>query len=223
MRHSEGSRDELPEAPPGPRGTDLLSRGRPAGAWKLSDRGPLGQTGRLGLARPGSAAEGRGDGRLRARFLRAWSGPQAVSSVRRARGRRGPHKRRATIANRSVRSQELRDGGTDTDGSPREAPLSDTDPPVCLPGTVRTVLIHSGWEKLDKPSGGFFKGGKEEKARELPGLEKDRRLESFRSSGDRFFGRGSPADRATLSGLVPPSAPRRDGSNETSADPLRRS
>ena len=27
--------------------------------------------------------------------------------------------------------------------------------------TVRTALIHSGWEELDKPSGGFFKGGKE--------------------------------------------------------------
>ena len=38
-------------------------RGRPTeGPWKRSVNGRLGETGRLGLARPGSAAEGRGDG-----------------------------------------------------------------------------------------------------------------------------------------------------------------
>ena len=105
MRHSEGSRDELPEAVSGSPSARNVSHGCEAdrrGPWKRSVRGLLGETGRLGLARPGSAAEGRGDGCLLAWFLRAWSGPQAVSNVRRARGRRGPHKRRATIAIRSV-------------------------------------------------------------------------------------------------------------------------
>ena len=87
MRHSEGSRDELPEAVSGSPSARIVPHGCEAdrrGPWKRSVRGLLGETGRLGLARPGSAAEGRGDGRLLAWFLRAWSGPQAVSSVRRS-------------------------------------------------------------------------------------------------------------------------------------------
>ena len=54
-------------------------------------------------------------------------------------------------------------GGERAHRGPGETPLPALPP---APSTVRTVLIHSGWEKLDKPSGGFFKGGKGPKARD---------------------------------------------------------
>ena len=166
--------------------------------------------------------------------------------------------------------------------------LREADPPLCPcpgrtpvaghsfpdPATVRTVLIHSGREELDKPPGGFFKGGKggrsprpprapapppglgtgtrrrvlPETAHRLGPLTVPRRGESPRSPPsstarreegkvarggpglqkhrfwsvlDRFFGSGSPADRATSSGMAPPCAPLRDGSGEPWHVPLR--
>ena len=61
--------------------------GRPtaAAAWGGPWEDHCGQTGRLGLARPGSAAEGPEETAVSPCIvLRAWSGPQAASSVRRA-------------------------------------------------------------------------------------------------------------------------------------------
>ena len=93
MRHSEGSRDELPEAPPGPRGADLLARegARPTVGGQVALR--RGTTVADGASRSRSAGVGRGGAGRRVSprvILRAWSGPQAVSSVRRSTWPAGP-------------------------------------------------------------------------------------------------------------------------------------
>ena len=112
MRHSEGSRDEFPDLLLGPRGAEHPAPGGEADRQGALEGIRSRTTGGDGASRSRSAGVGRGGagrpGGLLAWFLRAWSGPQAVSSVRRAHGRRGPHQRRATFANRSVYGAELR-------------------------------------------------------------------------------------------------------------------
>ena len=88
---------------PGPRGADHPAEAGPTVGVLVppseDDWGRRGVSVSLGRGRPRRCAKA---GLPPSVVLRAWSGPQAVSSVRRARGRRGPHKRRATFAVRSV-------------------------------------------------------------------------------------------------------------------------
>ena len=133
-----------------------------------------------GASRSRSAGVGRGGarrrGRLRAWFLRAWSGPQAVSSVRRARGRRGPHKRRATFAVRSVvvRSSELRGAGRGG-GSPRSQAQAESPRLASLPRSepsARLPYIRSG-KSWTNPREDFSKEGRGEKPETSSGSDPD--------------------------------------------------
>ena len=150
--------------------------GRPASApLGRSVVGQLGGTGRLGLARPGTATEVR----------------EGAPESLRAEGPPQPARARSAVS--SVRLIHLGAGGALTRGGLR-VPLdqwvvgvppsvrvgcpgratdrvrSDPEAPrlAALAGTRR--FSYPGWEKLENRSGGFFKGGGGRGARGGPGL-----------------------------------------------------
>ena len=183
-----------------------------------------------GASRSRSAGVGRGGGAktgVSARwFLRAWSGPQAVSSVRRAQWPAGPSQEAGYVC-QSVGVGVLEPTGGRGEATRTQAPAeSPRRASLPAPSAVRTVLIHSGWEKLDKPSGGFFKGGEGGKARDqlwLQGNRSGQGLAAESCPGHLSFPDtrwlGWPFDSAVL----PPSRgggkPARETSGQRETDP----
>ena len=103
---------------------------------------------------------------------------------------------------------------------PREAPLFGH----CSRSTAHagTVLIHTGWGKLDKPSGGFFKGGEGGKAQDQLGLPPDFQGEGADLPSDEARD-GSPSRPSTHtrwweSALVPPFLPCTQGRGKPAQD-----
>ena len=128
-----------------------------------------------GASRSRSAGVGRGgarrDGSLRARFLRAWSGPQAASSVRRACVPAGPLQEAGydflSICGRSTRSHE---GSVLHDG-----PLSLRSVGLTFRhcAQARAWFIYPGWEKFAIACGGNYTGGEQVRSPRAPGLGGD--------------------------------------------------
>ena len=210
-------------------GTPRTGRGRPSGLPVALRRRTAGGD---GASRSRSAGVGRGGGAktgVSARwFLRAWSGPQAVSSVRRAQWPAGPSQE-AGYDCRSV------GGGAELGaprcwtrgGSPRSQAQAESPRLASLPRSepsARLPYIRSG-KSWTNPREDFSKEGRGEKPETSSGSDPD--FQALGGQGlavgpcpGRPLSLGYPLARVTLRFLVLP--PSRGGGEEASETPGER-